>query len=45
MSNAGVITVCMGLTKSYTGLVTCRFLLGLFEAGFVPGEDSPSRHR
>ena len=27
----------MGLTKSYTGLVVCRTLLGLFEAGFFPG--------
>ena len=35
--NIGVISICMGLTRSYAGLVTCRFLLGLFEAGFVPG--------
>ena len=34
----GVITVCMGVTKSYAGLVVCRFLLGFFEAGFVPGK-------
>ncbi|KAI9878608.1 MAG: hypothetical protein M1830_000427 [Pleopsidium flavum] len=33
----GVITVCMGVTKSYAGLVVCRFLLGVFEAGFFPG--------
>ncbi|KAL8693391.1 MAG: hypothetical protein Q9218_001783 [Villophora microphyllina] len=33
----GIITVCMGLTRSYTGLVICRFLLGIFEAGFVSG--------
>lgn len=26
-----------GFTKSYAGLVTCRFLMGIFEAGFVPG--------
>ncbi|MCJ1418312.1 hypothetical protein MMC32_004659 [Xylographa parallela] len=34
----GIVTTCMGLTKSYAGLVVCRFLLGFFEAGFVPGE-------
>ena len=28
----------MGLTRSYAGLVVCRFLLGLFEAGFFPGQ-------
>ena len=34
----GVITMCQGFTRSYAGLVTCRFLLGVFEAGFVPGK-------
>ncbi|KAL9101212.1 MAG: hypothetical protein Q9163_003494 [Psora crenata] len=33
----GVVTVCQGLTRSYAGLVVCRVLLGLFEAGFFPG--------
>ena len=33
----GIITVCQGVTKSFGGLVACRFLLGLFEAGFMPG--------
>ncbi|KAJ9389442.1 hypothetical protein DTO063F5_1935 [Paecilomyces variotii] len=33
----GVITICQGVTKSFGGLVACRFLLGVFEAGFVPG--------
>ena len=28
----------MGVTQSYAGLVVCRFFLGLFEAGFVPGK-------
>ena len=37
MSDTGIVTVCMGVTKSYAGLVTSRFFLGLFEAGFVPG--------
>lgn len=26
-----------GLTKSFAGLVVCRFLLGVFEAGYFPG--------
>ncbi|KAI9738644.1 MAG: hypothetical protein M1834_008149 [Cirrosporium novae-zelandiae] len=34
----GVITVCEGVTKSFTGLVVCRTFLGAFEAGFVPGK-------
>lgn len=33
----GVVTVGMGLTRTFHGLVACRFLLGLFEAGFFPG--------
>ncbi|MCJ1475634.1 hypothetical protein MMC13_004297 [Lambiella insularis] len=33
----GIVTTCMGLTQSYAGLIVCRFLLGFFEAGFVPG--------
>jgi hypothetical protein len=28
----------MGVTKSFAGLVVCRTLLGLFEAGFFPGK-------
>lgn len=27
----------MGITRDFTGLVICRTLLGLFEAGFFPG--------
>ncbi|KAF3398229.1 hypothetical protein F1880_005972 [Penicillium rolfsii] len=33
----GIITICQGLTQSFQGLVACRFLLGIFEAGFMPG--------
>lgn len=33
----GIITICQGLTASFGGLVACRFLLGVFEAGFMPG--------
>ncbi len=38
---SGIVTVCMGLTKSYAGLVVCRCLLGFFEAGFFPGMKTP----
>ena len=33
----GVCTVCQGLVKNFSSLVALRFLLGVFEAGFVPG--------
>ena len=33
----GVCTIGIGLTRSHGGLVACRFLLGVFEAGFFPG--------
>jgi MFS family permease len=33
----GVVTIGMGVTQSFGGLVGCRFLLGVFEAGFFPG--------
>ncbi|KAI9830156.1 MAG: hypothetical protein M1819_005833 [Sarea resinae] len=33
----GICTMCQGFTKSYGGLVACRFLMGIFEAGFLPG--------
>lgn len=36
----GVVTTCQGVVKSFGGLVACRFLLGLFEAGLMPGLDS-----
>lgn len=35
----GIVTVCQGVTQSYAGLVVCRFFLGLFEAGFFPGQN------
>lgn len=37
MLSWGVITVCMGVTQSFAGLVVCRVILGAFEAGFFPG--------
>jgi MFS family permease len=33
----GIITICQGVTQSFVGLVVCRVLLGVFEAGFFPG--------
>ncbi|KEF51228.1 uncharacterized protein A1O9_12731 [Exophiala aquamarina CBS 119918] len=33
----GTITMCQGFTQSYAGLVICRFLIGVFEAGYFPG--------
>ncbi|PLB47724.1 MFS general substrate transporter [Aspergillus steynii IBT 23096] len=33
----GVIMLCTGFVQSFASLVVIRFLLGLFEAGFLPG--------
>lgn len=33
----GCITIGMGCTTSFSGLVACRVLIGFFEAGFFPG--------
>lgn len=33
----GVCTIGQGLVRSFAGLVAMRFLLGVFEAGLVPG--------
>jgi MFS family permease len=33
----GLTVIGQGVTASYQGLVICRFLEGMFEAGFVPG--------
>lgn len=32
----GIVTICMAYSHSFGGLVTCRFLLGIFEAGSFP---------
>lgn len=34
----GIATVGQGLVKNVGGLIACRFLLGLFEAGVFPGK-------
>ncbi|KAM4055875.1 major facilitator superfamily protein [Hirsutella rhossiliensis] len=33
----GIVNMCMGFVRSYGALVTLRFLLGVFEAGVLPG--------
>lgn len=33
----GIATVGQGLVNNVGGLIACRFLLGLFEAGVFPG--------
>lgn len=33
----GIISMCQGATQNYAGLLACRFMLGLAEAGFYPG--------
>ena len=32
----GLVTLCQGLVQNWGGLMTTRFLLGLFEAGMFP---------
>ena len=32
----GLATIGAGVTKSYSGLLVCRFLVGVFEAGLIP---------
>lgn len=33
----GIVGLCTGFTKSYGGLLACRFFLGLFEGGLLGG--------
>jgi sugar phosphate permease len=33
----GLVSMCQGFVASYGGLITCRVLLGVFEAGVFPG--------
>lgn len=37
MSLWGIATIGQGLVTTFRGLVACRFLVGLFEAGLFPG--------
>ncbi|KAI9734343.1 MAG: hypothetical protein M1834_002449 [Cirrosporium novae-zelandiae] len=33
----GIISMCQGATQNYSGILACRFFLGLAEAGYYPG--------
>lgn len=33
----GVVSMCQGLTRSYGGLLACRFIMGIMEAALPPG--------
>lgn len=33
----GIVTLCQGFVTNWGGLMTTRFLLGMFEAGMFPG--------
>lgn len=33
--------MCQGLTRSYGGLLACRFIMGIMEAGLPPGMYQP----
>lgn len=33
----GVVTICQGVVRSYSGLLATRFFLGFFESGMFPG--------
>jgi MFS family permease len=33
----GFVTIMMGLVRNYSGLLACRFFLGVFETGMFPG--------
>lgn len=35
MIGFGIASMCAGAAKSYGGLFACRFIVGLFEAGFL----------
>ncbi|GAA5984017.1 hypothetical protein JCM5350_004993 [Sporobolomyces pararoseus] len=37
MVSWGIVTVCTAAVSSYTGLIVCRIMLGVAEAGFFPG--------
>ena len=37
MVSWGIISVCMMFITNFAGLIVCRFLLGVMEAGFFPG--------
>ena len=38
MVSWGIVMTCMGLVRSYEGLLICRLLLGATESGLFPGK-------
>lgn len=37
MTAFGIVTLCTAFTFNYGGIITCRLMLGVFEAGLFPG--------
>lgn len=37
MTGFGVVTMCTAFSFNFGGIVTCRMMLGIFEAGLFPG--------
>lgn len=37
MTGFGVVTMCTAFSFNYGGIITCRLMLGIFEAGLFPG--------
>ena len=37
MLSWGAISICQAATRKFSGILTCQFLLGLTETGFMPG--------
>lgn len=33
----GIVSMCQGLTRTYGGLLVCRFIMGILEAALPPG--------
>jgi hypothetical protein len=41
MFGFGLVTICQGLVRNYSGLLATRFFLGLTETGMFPGWSAP----
>lgn len=37
MTAFGIVTLCTAFSFNYGGIITCRLMLGIFEAGLFPG--------
>jgi MFS family permease len=42
VASIGIVTICQGFVQNMGGLIACRILIGVFEAGFLPGESAAS---